>query len=256
MWRIASHTFRLASWRARKLGVPMNLLYVEDDLEAQAYVGRALRENGFVVSTAADGRKGLELALATDYDVVVLDVGLPGRDGFEVLRGMREAGVQSPVLFLTAHGEVTKRIEGLNLGADDYLAKPFAFAELLARIRAIARRQRGDLAGDRLQVSDLVLDAERHAVTRAGRRVHLTPKEFQLLEYLMRNTGFVVSRTMISEKIWGYGLESYSNAIDVHINTLRRKVDRAFGAKLIHTTKGIGYVLEDRSATGSPQPDA
>jgi DNA-binding response OmpR family regulator len=234
----------------------MNLLYVEDDLEAQAYVGRALRESGFVVSTAADGRTGLELALEREYDVVVLDVGLPGRDGFEILRGMREAGVRSPVLFLTAHGEVSKRIEGLNLGADDYLAKPFAFAELLARIRAIARRQRGELAGDRLSVADLLLDSERHAVTRAGRRIHLTPKEFQLLEYLMRNAGFVVSRTMISEKIWGYGLESYSNAIDVHINTLRRKVDRDFATKLIHTTKGIGYVLEDRSAGRNEASDA
>jgi two-component system OmpR family response regulator len=234
----------------------MNLLYVEDDLEAQAYVGRALRESGFVVSTAADGRKGLELAIEREYDVVVLDVGLPYRDGFEILRGMRQAGVRSPVLFLTAHGEVSKRIEGLNLGADDYLAKPFAFAELLARIRAIARRQRGELAGDRLQVADLLFDAERHAVTRAGRRIHLTPKEFQLLEYLMRNAGFVLSRTMISEKIWGYGLESYSNAIDVHINTLRKKVDRDFATKLIHTTKGIGYVLEDRSAERGEEPDA
>jgi DNA-binding response OmpR family regulator len=233
----------------------MNLLYVEDDLEAQTFVGRALRENGFVVSTAADGRQGLELALATDYDVVILDVGLPGRDGFEILRCMRAAGVQSPVLFLTAHGEVGKRIEGLNLGADDYLAKPFAFAELLARIRAIARRQRGDLAADRLQVADLSLDAERHSVTRAGRRIHLTPKEFQLLEYLMRNTGFVASRTMISEKIWGYGLESYSNAIDVHMNTLRKKIDRDFDPKLIHTVKGIGYVLEDRSAGGGADRD-
>jgi DNA-binding response OmpR family regulator len=234
----------------------MNLLYVEDDLEAQTFVGRALRENGFVVSTAADGRRGLELALATDYDVVILDVGLPERDGFDILRCMRAAGVQSPVLFLTAHGEVGKRIEGLNLGADDYLAKPFAFAELLARIRAIARRQRGDLAADRLQVADLTLDAERHSVTRAGRRIHLTPKEFQLLEYLMRNTGFVASRTMISEKIWGYGLESYSNAIDVHMNTLRKKIDRDFPSKLIHTVKGIGYVLEDRSAVGETDGDA
>jgi DNA-binding response OmpR family regulator len=234
----------------------MNLLYVEDDLEAQAYVGRALRESGFVVSTASDGRTGLELALQTDFDVVVLDVGLPGHDGFEILRGMRRAGVRSPVLFLTAHGDVSKRIEGLNLGADDYLAKPFAFAELLARIRAIARRQRGDLVGDRLQVADLALDSERHAVTRAGRRIHLTPKEFQLLEYLMRNAGYVVSRTMISEKIWGYGLESYSNAIDVHINTLRRKVDRDFATKLIHTSKGIGYVLEDRSHSAAADLDA
>jgi DNA-binding response OmpR family regulator len=224
----------------------VNVLYVEDDLEAQAFVGRALRESGFVVDTASDGEAGLERALEADYDVVILDVGLPGKDGFEMLRRMRAAGVSSPVLFLTAHAEVERRIEGLNLGADDYLGKPFAFAELLARIRAIARRQRPAGSGA-LQVADLQLDSERHAVSRAGQRIHLTPKEFQLLEYLMANTGFVASRTMIAEKIWGYGFESYSNAIDVHVNSLRKKVDREFEPKLIHTVKGLGYVLEDRS---------
>jgi DNA-binding response OmpR family regulator len=223
---------------------------VEDDLEAQAFVGRALRENGFVVDAASDGPRGLELALGSEYDAIILDLGLPEKDGFEVLRRLRAAGVATPVLFLSAHAEVSKRIEGLNLGADDYLAKPFAFAELLARIRAIARRQRPDGAEGRLQVADLVLDAERHAVTRAGQRVHLTPKEFQLLEHLMRNEGFVASRSMIAEKVWGYGFESYSNAIDVHVNSLRKKVDREFEPKLIHTVKGIGYVLEDRSAEG------
>jgi DNA-binding response OmpR family regulator len=229
----------------------VNVLYVEDDLEAQAFVSRALRENGFVVDTASDGEKGLQQALAADYDVVILDVGLPEKDGFEVLRRMRASGVEAPVLFLTAHADVTKRIEGLNLGADDYLGKPFAFAELLARLRALARRQRDGGVGGRLQVADLVLDADRHAVTRAGRRVHLTPKEFQLLEYLMQNAGYVASRTMIAEKVWGYGFESYSNAIDVHVNSLRKKVDRDFEPKLIHTMKGIGYVLEDRSDSGA-----
>ena len=228
----------------------MNVLYVEDDLEAQAFVSRALRENGFVVDTASDGERGLQQALGANYDVVILDVGLPEKDGFEVLRRMRAAGVEAPVLFLTAHADVTKRIEGLNLGADDYLGKPFAFAELLARLRALARRQREGGGGSRLQVADLVLDAERHAVTRAGRRVHLTPKEFQLLEYLMRSAGYVASRTMIAEKVWGYGFESYSNAIDVHVNSLRKKIDRDFEPKLIHTMKGIGYVLEDRSGAG------
>jgi DNA-binding response OmpR family regulator len=226
----------------------VKVLYVEDDLEAQAFVGRALRENGFVVDAASDGSRGLELALRSDYDAIILDLGLPEKDGFEVLRRVRSAGVATPVLFLSAHAEVSKRIEGLNLGADDYLAKPFAFAELLARIRAIARRQRPEVADGRLEVADLVLDVERHAVTRAGARIHLTPKEFQLLEHLMRNQGFVASRSMIAEKVWGYGFESYSNAIDVHVNSLRKKVDRDFEPKLIHTVKGIGYVLEDRSA--------
>jgi DNA-binding response OmpR family regulator len=226
----------------------VNVLYVEDDLEAQAYVGRALRENGFVVDTASDGDVGLDRALAADYDAVILDLGLPGKDGFEVLRRMRAAGVTAPVLFLSAHAEVGRRIEGLNLGADDYLAKPFAFAELLARIRAIARRHGSGAGAGRLQVADLELDAERHAVSRAGKRIHLTPKEFQLLEYLMDSAGYVASRSMIAEKVWGYGFESYSNAIDVHVNSLRKKVDRDFEPKLIHTVKGIGYVLEDRSA--------
>ena len=234
----------------------MNVLYVEDDLEAQVFVSRALRENGFVVDTASDGERGLERALGASYDVVILDLRLPEKDGFEVLRRMRAAGVTAPVLFLTAHADVTKRIEGLNLGADDYLGKPFAFAELLARVRALARRQRDESSGSRLQVADLVLDSERHSVTRAGRRVHLTPKEFQLLEYLMRNTGFVASRTMIAEKVWGYGFESYSNAIDVHVTSLRKKVDRDYDPKLIHTMKGIGYVLEDRSGAGDSAGDA
>jgi DNA-binding response OmpR family regulator len=232
----------------------MNVLYVEDDLEAQAFVGRALRESGFVVDTAADGQLGLERALETDYDVVILDLSLPGKDGFEVLRRMRAAGVASPVLFLTAHAEVERRIEGLNLGADDYLAKPFAFAELLARIRAVARRKRPG-ASERFQVGDLELDSERHAVSRAGHRIHLTPKEFQLLEYLMANAGYVTSRTMIAEKVWGYGFESYSNAIDVHVNSLRKKVDRDFEPKLIHTVKGLGYVLEDRSEAAGHRDD-
>jgi DNA-binding response OmpR family regulator len=231
----------------------VKVLYVEDDLEAQAFVGRALRENGFVVDAASDGPRGLELGLRSEYDAIILDLGLPEKDGFEVLRRLRSAGVTTPVLFLSAHADVSKRIEGLNLGADDYLAKPFAFAELLARIRAIARRQRPEGADSRLQVADLVLDVERHAVTRAGSRIHLTPKEFQLLEHLMRNEGFVASRSMIAEKVWGYGFESYSNAIDVHVNSLRRKIDREFEPKLIHTVKGIGYVLEDRSAEREPE---
>jgi DNA-binding response OmpR family regulator len=233
----------------------VNVLYVEDDLEAQAFVGRALRESGFVVDTAADGQLGLERALETDYDVVILDLSLPGKDGFEVLRRMRAAGVASPVLFLTAHAEVERRIEGLNLGADDYLAKPFAFAELLARIRAVARRKRPGAASERFQVGDLELDSERHAVSRAGHRIHLTPKEFQLLEYLMANAGYVTSRSMIAEKVWGYGFESYSNAIDVHVNSLRKKVDRDFEPKLIHTVKGLGYVLEDRSEAAGHRDD-
>lgn len=225
----------------------MKILYVEDDLEAQTFVGRALRESGFVVDLADNGATGLELATGGGHDVIVLDVRLPDMDGFEVLRTLRSWGNETPVVFLSAQGEVTDRIEGLNLGADDYLTKPFAFAELLARIRAIERRLLRTAPDGVMRVADLILDIERQAVRRSGQAIHLTPKEFQLLEYLMRNMGYVVSRTMIAEKIWGQGFENYSNAIDVHVNNLRRKVDRDFEPKLIHTRKGLGYVIEDRS---------
>jgi two-component system copper resistance phosphate regulon response regulator CusR len=223
----------------------VKILYVEDDPEAQAFVSRALRESGFVVDTAGDGETGFALASAGAYDVLILDVKLPGMNGFELLRRLRRGGISAPVLFLTAQGEVGSRIEGLELGADDYLAKPFALAELLARIRAVARRQQRQARDGVVRVGDLVVDTERHHVERGGRRVQLTPKEFQLLEYLALNAGYVVSRSMIAEKIWGQGFESYSNAIDVHVNNLRKKVERG-GAKLIHTVKGLGYVLEER----------
>jgi two-component system copper resistance phosphate regulon response regulator CusR len=226
----------------------VKILYVEDDPEAQAFVQRALRESGFVVDTASDGASGLDLALGGAYDVLILDVKLPGLDGFEVLRRLRAAGQSVPVLFLTAQGEVGSRIRGLDLGADDYLAKPFALGELLARLRAVARRHGRQPADGVLQVADLLVDSDRHYVERGGKRIPLTPKEFQLLEYLALNAGYVISRSMIAEKIWGHGFESYSNAIDVHVNNLRRKLDRGHGTKLIHTAKGLGYVLEDRGA--------
>ncbi len=226
----------------------MKVLYVEDDLEAQAFVGRALGESGFVVDLAGDGAAGLELAVRGGHDVIILDVRLPDMNGFDVLRELRGSGDETPVIFLSAQGEVTDRIDGLNLGADDYLTKPFAFAELLARIRVIERRLLRVGNDDTMRVADLEVDVGRQAVRRAGRSIHLTPKELQLLEYLMRNEGYVVSRTMIAEKVWGQGFENYSNAIDVHVNNLRRKVDRDFRPKLIHTRKGVGYVIEDRSS--------
>ena len=226
----------------------MKILYVEDDPTAREYIQRGLKERGFVVDVAADGRSGLERAHGGAYDLILLDVMLPERDGFEILRSLRAAGIETPVLFLSARGEVSDRVQGLNLGADDFLAKPFAFAELLARIRAIARRRLGEPASGRLRVADLEIDVNRHVVQRAGRPVELTPKEFILLEYLLRNAGHGVSRAMITEKVWGYGFDTYSNLIDVHINHLRRKVDRDFERKLIHTVKGVGYILEERDA--------
>jgi two-component system copper resistance phosphate regulon response regulator CusR len=231
----------------------MKILYVEDDPEAQAFVSRALRESGFVIDTAGDGEAGFELASAGAYDVLILDVKLPGMSGFELLRRLRRAGVAVPVLFLTAQGDVADRVEGLELGADDYLAKPFALAELLARLRAVARRHLRQAKEGVVRVGDLVVDFERHYVERGGKRIQLTPKEFQLLEYLALNAGYVLSRSMIAEKIWGHGFESYSNAIDVHVNNLRKKVDRSGAGKLIHTVKGLGYVLEERADAA---PDA
>lgn len=228
----------------------MKILYVEDDPTARRYVQKGLSEHGFVVDVASNGRQGLEYALGGAYDLLILDVMLPERDGFDLLRELRRTGLQTPALFLSARDEVVDRIEGLNLGGDDYLTKPYAFAELLARIRAIARRRHNEPDDGRLQVADLVLDVHRHTVTRNGRLIELTPKEFSLLQYLMRNTGHVVSRTMITEKVWGYGFESYSNLIDVHINHLRKKMDRGFESKLVHTVKGVGYVLEERPGHG------
>jgi DNA-binding response OmpR family regulator len=224
----------------------MRVLYVEDDAEARELIARFLGEAGLSVETAREGRLGLERALGRAYDALVLDVKLPGIDGFELIRRIRAAGVTTPVLCLTALGEVASRVRGLELGADDYLAKPFALAELLARIRALVRRRERPLA-NRVQVGDLSVDIAAHRVRRAGKTIALTPREFDLLAYLVRNEGSVVSRQMIIECVWGEGFDSYSNAIEVHVNNLRNKVDKPFDVRLIHTVKGVGYVIEDRS---------
>ena len=229
----------------------MRILYVEDDPEAREFVHKALAQHGYVVDLAKDGAAGLELATGEGYDLLVLDVMLPDFSGFELLRRLRAQGIETPALFLTAQGDVSHRIEGLNLGADDYLAKPFAFAELLARIRAIGRRSLDRPPAERMELADLVVDVKAHRVERAGRRVDLTPKEFNLLTYLVQNAGQVVSRTMLVEKVWGYGFDAHNNVIDVHVNRLRKKLERGFPTKLIHTVKGIGYVAEDRGAETS-----
>ncbi len=226
----------------------IRILYVEDDPTAREYIQKGLAERGYSVEAAADGKVGMEKALTGPYDLLILDVMLPESSGFDILRAVRDRQIDTPVLFLSARGEVSDRIEGLNLGADDYLVKPFAFAELLARIQAVARRSLSEPDDGQLQIANLVLDLRRHAVERAGTEIELTPKEFSLLEYLLRNHGQAVSRAMITERVWGYGFDSYSNLIDVHINHLRKKLDQGFDPKLIHTVKGVGYVLEDRSA--------
>jgi len=230
----------------------VKILYVEDDPTARSYIRRGLAESGFEVDVAEDGARGLELASSGAYDLLLLDVMLPERDGFQVLRSLRDEGIGTPALFLSARSEVADRIHGLNLGADDYLPKPFAFAELVARIRAIGRRASSESNDGRIEIADVVVDVARHRVTRAGEEIDLTPKEFQIFEFLARNAGEVVSRTMILERVWGYGFDPYSNLIDVHMNRLRRKVDRDRGTRLIHTLKGVGYILEPRE--GSPEP--
>ena len=224
----------------------LRILYVEDDETAREYIEKGLAEQGYQVTTAGDARSGLALALESAFDLLILDVMLPDSDGFEMLRTLRDKGIDTPAMFLTARSTVTDRIRGLNLGADDYLVKPFAFAELLARINAVARRTLAEPGDGRLTCADLELDLRRHAVARGGKPIELTPKEFSLLEYLLRHQGQAISRAMITEKVWGYGFDTYSNLIDVHINHLRKKVDRQFPTRLIHTVKGVGYVLEER----------
>ena len=224
----------------------LRILYVEDDATAREYIEKGLAEQGYAVTTAGDAAGGLALAERSAFDLLLLDVMLPDSDGFELLRGLRDKGIDTPAIFLTARSTVSDRIRGLNLGADDYLVKPFAFAELLARINAVARRAHAEPGDGRLACADLELDLRRHAVSRGGRALELTPKEFALLEYLLRHQGQAISRAMITEKVWGYGFDTYSNLIDVHINHLRKKVERGFPKRLIHTVKGVGYVLEDR----------
>ena len=235
----------------------VNILYVEDDPVAREFVSKALRRHGFVVEVAADDDVGFQRAVYGCHDLILLDVMLPDADGFEVLQELRGLGVETPVLFLSARGEVSDRIRGLDLGADDYLAKPFAMAELVSRIRAISRRRLDEPLDGRLVVGDLVLDTRRHRVERAGRPVELTPKQFGILELLMRNAGIPLSRSQILEKVWGYGFETQEAAIDVHINGLRKRVDAGFAAPLIHTVKGVGYMASAaRSACGREARDA
>jgi len=215
---------------------------VEDDPVAREFVSNGLRRNGHEVDVAQDDDLGFQRAAYGDYELILLDVMLPQADGFDVLGALRSFGVDTPVLFLSARSEVSDRIHGLDLGADDYLPKPFAFAELLSRIRAIARRRGEDPDSGRLVLADLVMDLRGRTVERAGKRIDLTPKQFGILELLIRNAGIPLSRAQILEKVWGYGFETQQGAIDVHIAALRKKVDADFGEALIETVTGVGYV--------------
>ncbi len=221
----------------------VRVLVVEDEQKAAAYLRKGLSEHGFVTDVAASGESGLELARGGHYDLIVLDIMLPGRDGWSVLATLRREGNQAPVLFLTARDSVPDRVKGLELGADDYLVKPFAFSELLARIRTILRRGPARRP-DNLRVADLELDLLTFKAARAGRRLDLTPKEFLMLSLLARRAGEVLSRTLIAEQVWGMNFDSGTNVVDVHVRRLRAKVDDAYEHKLIRTVRGIGYVLE------------
>ncbi|MFQ5842863.1 MAG: response regulator [Thermodesulfobacteriota bacterium] len=225
----------------------MKVLLVEDDKSIAHFVGKGLRENYFAVDMAYDGEEGRYLALNERYDLLILDIMLPKMDGVEILKSMRERGIDIPVIFLTAKDAQRDIVEGLNLGADDYMVKPFSFNELLARVRAILRRAKAERVSE-LKVADLSMDLVTHKVFRGGKRIDLTPKEYALLEYLMRNEGQILTRTMISESIWDYHFDSLTNVIDVHVYHLRNKIDKGFKPQLLHTIKGVGYVLERRDS--------
>ncbi len=220
----------------------VRVLVVEDDRKLASVIRQGLKEQGFSVDVCGDGRSGLGAALSTEYDALLLDVMLPGQDGFEVLRELRRRGSRVPVLVLTARSSVEDRVHGLDLGADDYLPKPFDFNELLARLRAITRRPAVE-PQTTLKVADLVLDPARHVVTRAGRVIELTAKEFALLELLLRRQELIVTRSMILDHVWNTDYDGGSNIVEVYINYLRRKIDQDFEPKLIHTIRGSGYVL-------------
>jgi len=223
----------------------MNILIVEDEPKTGAYLKLGLTQAGFTAHVAADGWEGLRLARTQEYDLVLLDVMLPGLDGWEVIRGIRLANKDVPVLFLTARDEVDDRVKGLELGADDYLVKPFAFPELLARIRTRLRRGQAVQPLDKLSVADLEIDLLRRRVVRAGRKIELTPKEFALLELLVRRTGEVLPRALIASQVWDMNFHSETNPIDVAVRRLRAKIDDDFEVKLIQTVRGIGYVVEN-----------
>jgi heavy metal response regulator len=221
----------------------MKILIVEDEKKVASFVKKGLQEEGYAVDLASNGEDGLRLATENPYDLVILDIYMPKLDGLTVLRRLREGRVRTPVLLLTVRATIEDKVLGLDSGADDYLTKPFAFQELLARTRALLRRHT-ESGANVLQVADLSLDPSRRVVTRGSRRIDLSLKEFALLEYLMRNVGRVLTRTMIIEHVWNYDFDNETNVVDVYVNYLRKKVDAGYERKLIHTVRGVGYVMK------------
>jgi heavy metal response regulator len=221
----------------------MRLLVVEDEKKVASFIKKGLEEEGYVVDLAEDGESGLRLALDQLHDLIILDLRLPKKSGLLVLQELRAEKVTTPILLLTVRAAIEDKVLGLDAGADDYLTKPFAFRELLARVRALLRR-RADVQETVLRVADLILDPVRRLVSRGDDRMELTAKEFTLLEYFMRNAGRVLTRTMITERVWGYDFDPMTNVIDVYVNYLRKKIDAGREPKLIHTVRGVGYVLK------------
>jgi heavy metal response regulator len=221
----------------------MRLLVVEDEKKVASFIKKGLEEEGYVVDLAADGESGLRLALDQVHDLIILDLRLPKKNGLLVLQELRAEKVTTPILLLTVRAAIEDKVLGLDAGADDYLTKPFAFRELLARVRALLRR-RAEVQETVLRVADLILDPARRLVSRGDDKIELTSKEFTLLEYFMRNADRVLTRTMITERVWGYDFDPMTNVIDVYVNYLRKKIDAGREPKLIHTVRGVGYVLK------------
>jgi len=223
----------------------MRILLIEDDQKIASFVVKGLKAAGYAVDRASDGENGLHLALTEAYDAAIVDIMLPGLDGLTVIERMRKGRVNTPVIILSAKGSVDDRVKGLQRGGDDYLTKPFAFSELLARVQALLRRASRASEPTRLTVGDLSIDLLTREVVRGGKRIELQPLEFSLLEYLMRNPGRVVSKTMIMEHVWDYNFDPQTNVVEVRISRLRDKIDRGVEQKLIHTVRGVGYVLKE-----------
>jgi two-component system OmpR family response regulator len=221
----------------------MRILVIEDDREAATWLLKGLAESGHVADHAADGEQGLALAREKVHDVLIIDRMLPKMDGLGIIKILREEGVTAPVLILSALGDVDERVKGLRAGGDDYLAKPYAFSELLARIEGLSRRRHQEPQQTRLKAADLEMDLLARTVTRSGRPILLQPREFKLLEYLMRNAGHVVTRTMLLENVWDYHFDPQTNVIDVHVSRLRAKIDKGFDEAILQTVRGAGYML-------------
>ena len=222
----------------------VRILVVEDEKKVASFIKKGLEEEYYSVDTAFDGKEGFRLALNEEYDLIILDVMLPYKDGFTLLKELRSNNIQTPVLFLTAKNSLTDKIEGLDIGADDYLTKPFSFEELVARVRALLRRISVSKTTD-LKAGDLILDTQSHKVIRNGNEITLTPKEYAILEYLIRNKNKIISRTILTEHVYDYHFDTDTNVIDVYINKLRNKIDKGFEKQLLNTVRGIGYMIKD-----------